>query len=520
MKKIGYIFGILLSVIAFSCTKEHVESEFKESLKLTIYDYLMENKEEYSSFIAILEKGGIDKTLSAYNPNSVDYTLFLPDNEAVNELIDQSTQFSSLNDLLNDQKYVSALSRYHVINSGIRTNEFPFGAFSDPTLSGNYLTVNFIIQSDTSYYKINNQAAVIKPNILTSNGYIHVVQNVITPVVYTSYEWIKQNPDYSIFKDAIDLTGIRPIIDNNLMEPGKEYLQPVTMLIESDEIFNEFGINSVEDLVEMISPGNNDYKNELNPLYNFVAYHILFNRIFIDDFVGESTNYNTYSEVPLSVNGLGLDIAINKGKQVFDTIVVGTDTTFIDYIGFLYNQSNLTTQSGVIHFIDRILEPKSASRATMRFEFREEPIINEIRSSTGSFSLEIYKEIISRIDWYGDKLYFVREGSGSKASNSDYLLINGDFSISYTIPKILQGRYQILLRADSNNSSNAFVEVFVDGKKIGSMIDLTTGGSSSNPFQSKEVGIVDFNRYVGHVIEIKSVIPGRFLWDYIQFSPI
>ena len=127
---------------------------------------------------------------------------------------------------------------------------------------------------------------------------------------------------------------------------------------------------------------------------------------------------------------------------------------------------------------------------------------------------------MSRLDWSGDKLYFVREGSESRASNDDYLLINRDFSISYTIPKIVQGRYQIILRADSYNSSNAFVEVFVDGKKIGSMIDLTTGGSTTNPFQSKEVGIVDFNRYVEHVIEIKTVIPGRFLWDYIQFSPI
>jgi hypothetical protein len=64
------------------------------------------------------------------------------------------------------------------------------------------------------------------------------------------------------------------------------------------------------------------------------------------------------------------------------------------------------------------------------------------------------------------------------------------------------------------------VEVYVDGRKIGSTVDLTSGATSSKPFININLGSITFNNYREHVIEIKSMIPGRFLWDYIQFIPI
>ena len=54
---------------------------FEDQEQMTIYDYIVAHEDIYSDFLRILEKGGIDKTLSAYNPNGVGYTLFLPDNQ-------------------------------------------------------------------------------------------------------------------------------------------------------------------------------------------------------------------------------------------------------------------------------------------------------------------------------------------------------------------------------------------------------------------------------------------------------
>lgn len=521
MRKFAIYIFLLPAIILSSCIKDEIlEAGFKDTNRLTMYDYMEQNKEEYSSFIAILEKGGIYKTLSAKNPEAAGYTLFLPTNKAVDEFIAGNSQFSSLNDLLNNQDYVSALSRYHVLRKGIKSSEFPFGAFPETNLTDDYLTVSYIIEPDTAYFKINNQAAVIKPNIEVSNGFIHIVQNVLNPVVYTSYEWLKNTPGYSIFKDAADITGIRSIIDVNLKAPGNEFELPVTVLVEPDRIYNEQGIKSAVELAKMISPNDDNYKDASNPFYNYMAYHVLTNRIFIDDLQGVSSNYNTFAEVPVLIDGLGFDIAINKGKEVLDTIISGTDTTYIDYIGVFYDESNITTQSGAIHFIDNMLKQQTPSRTQMDFQFREEPYINSVRNSIGSYRLENVRENLTRINWTGADLFFIKESTESTASNDDYLSINGDFTIYYTIPKIVQGKYNVLVRAEAFSKSNALVEVFIDEKKIGSTVDFSSGGTSAAPFREIKVGTINFNRYAEHEIKIRALTPGRFLWDYIRFTPI
>ncbi|MFW5774174.1 MAG: fasciclin domain-containing protein, partial [Tangfeifania sp.] len=300
MKKIVYTISFFLAIIIISCQPEPLAPNFEDVEDRTAYDYMMENEDDFSSFIAILEKGRLAKTLSAYNPDGIGYTLFLPNNDAVKNFIDNSSQFSSLDDVLNDQEFASAFSRYHVVNTKVNTNEFPFGAFSEPTLSEDFLTVSFIIETDTSFYKINNSAAVTKSNIEVSNGYIHQIETALSPVTFTSYEWLEQHPEYSIFKEAIDLTGLQPVIDFNLKE--MEDQQPVTVLAEPDSIFYKAGINSISDLIAEISPEDDNYTNESNPLYNFVSYHFLRGRFFIDDFVDVSTNYTTFSEIPLNIN--------------------------------------------------------------------------------------------------------------------------------------------------------------------------------------------------------------------------
>jgi len=92
-----------------SCREIPVEAGFEDIEETSIYEYMMENDSAFSGFLTILEKGGIAKTLSAYNPEGQGYTLFLPDNDALNRFIEASGQYSSLDDLLNDPEYVSEL---------------------------------------------------------------------------------------------------------------------------------------------------------------------------------------------------------------------------------------------------------------------------------------------------------------------------------------------------------------------------------------------------------------------------
>jgi uncharacterized surface protein with fasciclin (FAS1) repeats len=521
MKKLAYFLVLVVVAGAFSCDDPVLEATFEDLEKITIYDYLMENEEDFSSFIAILEKGGVLKTLSAYNPNGIGYTLFAPDNDAVNRFISESDQFSSVNDILGNESYAQVFSRYHVVNESVRSNEFPFGAFSEPTLSGDFLTVSFIIETDTSYYKINNQASVNKPNIETSNGYVHHLETALVPVTFTSYQWLANNPEFSIFKQAVDRTGLQPRIDFNLKED--ETRQAVTVLAEPDSVYRKSGIHSIDDLISVISPGSSDFTNSSNNLYNYVAYHFLTGSYFLDDFVDENTNYNTLSEIPLNINGRGLDIKINPGKELFEIIVHQPgDTTFIDYVGLLYDESNVITQSGAIHFIDRVMKQQPPSRTNLTYQFYEESIIwNFYQEGEGSFLIED-PEALTRIEYSGSDLsYEIIKEDGediTNAWNNDYLIMDGDFTISYTTPQIVAGRYTVLLGAEAFNQDNALVEVFIDGKKIGGLVDLTTLGTEGSPFQQIRLGNIDFKSYANHKVEIRSLIPGRFLWDYIRFE--
>jgi hypothetical protein len=146
--------------------------------------------------------------------------------------------------------------------------------------------------------------------------------------------------------------------------------------------------------------------------------------------------------------------------------------------------------------------------------------LDEYRRKGGSFLIENEK-LLDYVKWSGAKLFYVKSNDDSERSwGKDYLMIDGDFTISYQLPKIIQGKYNVFFQADAYGSANALVELFVDGNKLGGLIDLTKGGSSTNPYASIKVGAIDFKKYAGHTITVKSLIPGRLKWDYIRFEPL
>lgn len=504
-----------MAILFKSCDPTIIEADFEDLADETIYQYLKANSETYSSAFAILEKSGLAKTLSAYNPNGDGYTLFIPDNNAIEEFIEGNAQFASLDDILNDLDFSKAMFKYHILNMSIKTNDFPYGAFPEPTLSGDFLTVNVEIETDSSFYTINNYSPVIQPNLEFSNGYIHVISKVLIPISLTSFQWIDLNTDYSIIKSAILATGFDSAFNTNTRIEGNEN-KNFTLLLEPDSIFYKNDIFSFEDLAEDISPGNNEYTDPGNPLYNYVAYHAITGTHFLDDLQGDNTNYSTYAFIPLNINGLGIDIKVNPGSENYDTIYNGEIINIIDYLEIFYDESNIITLSGAIHFINRILKPFTPARAISMFHFYEEPVINEYRHTVGSFLIEDTASM-QRLKWWNTDLTYTKSDDASEYSwNKDYISVEGDFTVIYTIPALVQGRYNVFINANSKSNSNAVIEVFIDGEKIGGLVDLTKGGS---PYMKIKLGEYIFERYEDHEIKIKSLIPGRFIWDYLRFEP-
>ena len=514
------IFVVVSMLTQLSC--EEVPKKFETKYnRVNIATWLYENEDQYSNFIQIMEASDLTDALSSYNPNGDRYTLFLPSNEAFKKFFEESEDFNNMQDLLANIEFTNALSRYHVVNRRIATNDFPLGALQDTTIGGNILTIAYIQGEDSTYFKINNRAFVEKEDLEMANGVIHVLDNVLIPIVYSGFEWLKENKDYSLFTEILELTGLDDTLGIFITdEQGRIKNNWYTLLVEADSIFNKHELYSIDDLKQVFSPDRTDYTQTDNDLYQFAAYHILEGSYFLAD-LDDSRNYNTYAFLPVQISA-SVEIRVNTGVEVFDSIFNERDSIYkyIDYIQIKVNESNVAVKNGPIHFVDQVMELFRPPRTRRTFQFYEEPVIFDIRLEANRYIFNRVEEF-TILSWSGtdELIWEKRSSSQESANNQDYLEIEGDFSISYEIPKILPGQYGCQIRANYEGDKNATIQVFLDGKQIGGNLNLTTGGASgANPYRLKNLGVVEFPIYDKHTVTIRSLIPGKFIWDFIRFE--
>ncbi len=510
----GFLW-IYLLMCSVSCDPEANNSSFLDDDVITISRYIEDNQEEYSYFWELLLSTNMKGALSAYNPNGNGYTLFMPGNQAFDKYIRNNDNYSSFEALLDDHEFANLLIRYHLVNRSFQTNDFPFGALPDTTYTGDFLTIGFSQTLDSTVYKINNVAPVIVPNIELINGYIHVIDEVLEPVAYSSYDWLFQNKDYSILAEAFTITGLADTMGVFRMnQSGKLIKNLYTILGEPDSIYQKKGVNSIDDLIRLYqTPGreNDDIENDF---YQFVAYHILEGSYFLDEFSGLN-NYNSYANAPVQISA-DFEIRINPGTDTLDIIIEGGDTTIINYVRVDMVESNILTKNGAIHVLKDVMEVFVPGRTSAMLQFYEEPRIYEQKNEPGEHEL-IDPETMEVLYWTGpESILYIKAGSSIPANSNDYIEIEGNFTITYSIPKILPGKYRMRLKTHRNGSENATIQVYLDGKRMGSSFDLTAGG---NPYNTFTVGSVEFFGYEEHTVLIQSLLPGRMMWDFVQFEP-
>ncbi len=330
----------ILFVVITSCKSDPYGTQWTDGDNLTIYQYLEENREEYSEFYSLLEKGKLLGTLGAYNPFGDDYTLFLPTNEAIDYFIRQNEKFKNFEELLQDTAFVYDFTRYHTIKRKVRTDQFPDGALPDSTLTGERLVSGIYTANDNPVIKINNKSQVIKPNLEMTNGCIHVISAVLQPPGISGYDWLQQQDDYSILAAAMEFCRIR----------NRLWFNKYTILAEHDSVYNRNGIYTFEDLSKRLSlPGNADN------FYQFTAYHIISGEYYLNDFSWGDRGYRTLSNNPVTVYA-GLDIQINPGVDTYGILISESgDTTIIDYIRPVWEDCNILTQTGPVHSISDLL---------------------------------------------------------------------------------------------------------------------------------------------------------------------
>jgi uncharacterized surface protein with fasciclin (FAS1) repeats len=340
-----FIQLMILSSVMTSCKSDPYGSNWVDEGSLTISQYLEKNQEEYSKFFRLLDEGKMLGTLYAYNPYGEDYTLFLPTDEAIDNFIEQNQDYGNFEELLKDTAFIHMLTRYHTVNRKVHTDEFPDGALNDRTLTGDRLVTGFYTDGDNQLIKVNNSARIIKSNLKMTNGYIHVISEVLQQAEISGYDWLQQQDDYSILAKAMELSGIRKRLG------WVKY----TILAEHDSIYHRSGINNIEDLIDRVATPGKPYSDKTNSFYQFTAYHILNREFYLNDLDWGSKKYQTLGSVLLTIN-VGLEIQINPGVDIYGIkISESGDTTAIDYIRPVWENSNILTGTGPIHSISDVL---------------------------------------------------------------------------------------------------------------------------------------------------------------------
>lgn len=330
-----------------------------------ISTYLEKSPERFSNFISILDKakigkkssGSILKTLSTYGS----YTCFAPVNEAVEAYLqnEYDKYIESIEKNKEDATYpiyrtgihspyiedltdsmATVIAKNHIIEMGYMTTDVSAGAFPMSTMNRRSTLIDFYTDSDGRVYPLlNNSAKIIEQDLEMENGYIQIIDAVLSPSDRNTSELIEQHKAFSIMAKAIKVTGldsllniyeIDPDYDNTLYGPAfetqnkqqppypVEKKQKYTFLLESDDLLadpnkNHLGMSimSIEDLEKFASawygteaPG--DYNNPKNALYKFVAYHIIDRKLLYSSstgsggFILENYSHNDFnSEVNL-----------------------------------------------------------------------------------------------------------------------------------------------------------------------------------------------------------------------------
>ena len=213
--------SVLILLTVTGCRKYDIKLTTTEDAN--IVDYMRKTPEQYSEFVRILERTNISSYLNAYGA----YTLFAPNNDAIKAYVQEAGK-ASVEEM--DTAVLRNMVRLHLIQDTISTSSFTDGKLSSPTMFGQFLITGV---NDAGATVINRQSIVVRPNLLTSNGYIHQIDKVLQPAKLTTAQILEQNTQFSIFTQALKATGLFDSF--NIANNSDTTRKWLTVLSESDE---------------------------------------------------------------------------------------------------------------------------------------------------------------------------------------------------------------------------------------------------------------------------------------------
>lgn len=483
----------LIMVISFSmCQEEAIEWE-PDVNELQITEYIERNPELYSEFLEALKISKLDNLLYARGP----YTLFLPDNDAMNAYY-QEKGVAGINGF--DSVFVKRFVLNHLLAIEIYSNNIGLGSLPDTNTIGDFLVSEF----DGSDIIINKRSKIINRDVVAANGVIHVLDKAIDPVTKSVYEILSEHPGFSVFFQGLERAGLRDTLERIYIPFGNiDARCRYSILAVPDSIYAKASINSVDDLIALFDDGNGGLTNTTNGFNKYMVYHCLSGTYFMSDF--ESEIYYIITRENYVNFKVGEDFRINENSETEE------------FTTFIVPESNVPAKNGVIHAVNGLLPDISAVLEPYIFQMTDFPDIK---------NQECYLSYIknfgdgengfAKIKWSGDYMQYYYKADQSYMDHDCISMSEGHWWLEITVPKISKGKYSISGHFKTGEN-RANVVVYIDGEKVEEILPL------NDSFNFVELPIkeyVEWTETTEHTFRMVTVTPGIIYWDWLKFTPI
>lgn len=433
---------IAISMIVFlnfsSCKK--TEIDVYTTSDLNIYPYL-QSKAEYSEWVKIIDKSGYAGFLTAYGS----YTMFAPNNDAVKLYLTEVSKASV--DALTEAE-AKDIVKLHLIQDTIPTNQFKDGKLASITMYGQYLVTGVTNIGGTSSILVNRQGLLTKGNIHTGNGLVHELDHVLKPAVKSSAQIISDDPNFSIFKQALIATGYYDTINNlSTTDPKRLF----TVLAESNKTLADSGITSYAALFAKLSNTGNP-KNPADSLNIYIAYHIIPGLQYLADIASASSQTTLQPLEVLSTKLNGEVILINELE--FNGVLekgVPVDRA----------TSDVSTTTGVLHVVSSHFRPKTRIPAPVYWDVADFPEVRALPAVFRKAGADFNYGAIKDYTWNSTSNRLSggnSSGTGYRyfgLTNASYPVVWGDALdlglgttsrhnwVEFTTPLLVKGKYNI-----------------------------------------------------------------------------
>ena len=482
--KITALFSICFILFSVSSCKKEQYTMLTTS-DVNIVDYLRKYPDQFSELVKVLDRTNISPFLNAYGT----YTCFAPTNSAFKAYLTQIGK-TSTDDI--DTATLKNILKLHLINDTIRSTSFTDGKLYAPTMYGQYLTTSV---NSEGYTVINRQATATQLNVLTGNGYIHVIDHVLQPAALTIAKMIEANTKYSIITQALKETGWYDTLNTiNTTDTTRRW---ATFLAESDSVLKVAGFaNYAAFKAKFCNTGNP--KNPADSLNLYLTYHTLFNIKYLADIVS-FTSHITYAPTQVITQTLS-DQTILLNQATFNGV-------FEAGIPIDRPNSDNSCTKGVWHNLLGLVLLKIRNPFRVDFDIAAQPEVIKLTSiyrRAGKTQVFAAGQL-SEVTWQNTTTYGGPQYSCEAATTSNFYWWDDHFDfnmrygnsaanawIEFKTPLIVKGKYKIWV-CFRKSSIGQYIQLSFDGTPTANLINFVTAYQSALSDAALEA--INYKRY-------------------------